>query len=46
MSFNLRALLEEMIDKEASDLHVTAGECPKIRIDGDMGAAMRLAQLL
>lgn len=36
MSFNLRALLEEMIDKEASDLHITAGECPKIRVDGDM----------
>ena len=36
MSFNLRALLEEMIDKEASDLHITAGECPKIRVDGDI----------
>jgi twitching motility protein PilT len=36
MSFNLRALLEEMIEKEASDLHVTAGERPKLRIDGDI----------
>ena len=26
MSFNLRALLEEMIQKEASDLHITTGE--------------------
>ena len=34
MTINLRALLEEMIEKEASDLHVTAGECPKLRIDG------------
>ena len=36
MSFNLRALLEEMIEKEASDLHITAGERPKLRVDGDM----------
>ena len=36
MSFNLRALLVEMIEKEASDLHVTAGERPKLRIDGDI----------
>ena len=28
MSFNLRALLEEMIEKEASDLHITTGERP------------------
>jgi twitching motility protein PilT len=32
----LRALLEEMIEKQASDLHVTAGERPKLRVDGDM----------
>jgi twitching motility protein PilT len=36
MSFNLRALLEEMIEKEASDLHITAGERPKLRIDGEI----------
>ena len=36
MSINLRTLLEEMIEKEASDLHVTVGECPKLRIDGDI----------
>ena len=36
MSFNLRALLEEMIQKEASDLHITAGERPKLRVDGDI----------
>jgi len=36
MSVNLRALLEEMIEREASDLHITAGECPKLRIDGDI----------
>jgi twitching motility protein PilT len=36
MSFNLRALLEEMIEKEASDLHISTGERPKLRIDGDM----------
>jgi twitching motility protein PilT len=33
---NLRALLEEMIAREASDLHVTAGERPKLRVDGEM----------
>jgi twitching motility protein PilT len=36
MTVNLRALLEEMIEKEASDLHITAGERPKLRVDGDM----------
>jgi twitching motility protein PilT len=33
---NLRALLQEMIDNGASDLHITAGERPKLRIDGDI----------
>ena len=33
---NLRALLEEMIERDASDLHVTAGERPKLRIDGEI----------
>jgi twitching motility protein PilT len=33
---NLRVLLEEMIERGASDLHVTAGERPKMRIDGDI----------
>ncbi len=33
---NLRALLEEMIQRDASDLHVTAGERPKLRIDGEI----------
>jgi twitching motility protein PilT len=39
MTVNLRALLEEMIEKEASDLHITAGERPKIRVDGDISNA-------
>jgi twitching motility protein PilT len=33
---NLRALLEEMIARRASDLHITAGERPKLRVDGDI----------
>ena len=33
---NLRALLEEMIKRGASDLHITAGERPKFRVDGDI----------
>ena len=39
MTVNLRALLEEMIEKDASDLHIVAGERPKLRVDGDMGNA-------
>ena len=34
--FNLRALLEEMVRRGASDLHITAGEKPKLRIDGEL----------
>jgi twitching motility protein PilT len=33
---NLRILLEEMIERDASDLHITAGERPKLRIDGEI----------
>jgi len=33
---NLRQLLEEMIERDASDLHITAGERPKMRVDGDI----------
>ncbi|HEY0671966.1 MAG TPA: type IV pilus twitching motility protein PilT [Longimicrobiales bacterium] len=33
---NLRGLLDEMIRRGASDLHITAGERPKMRIDGDI----------
>jgi len=33
---NLRALLEEMIERDASDLHITAGERAKLRVDGDI----------
>ena len=36
MTFNLRSLLEEMIQRDASDLHITAAERPKLRVDGDM----------
>src|ERR687895_385059 len=35
-TLNLRSLLEEMIERDASDLHITAGERPKLRIDGDI----------
>lgn len=33
---NLRALLEEMVARGASDLHLTAGERPKLRVDGEL----------
>src|SRR5690606_19806016 len=36
LTVNLRALLEEMIRVGASDLHITAGERPKLRVDGEI----------
>jgi twitching motility protein PilT len=33
---NLRLLLQEMIQKGASDLHITVGNRPKLRVDGDL----------
>src|SRR5438309_10466904 len=36
MPINLRALLEEMIERDASDLHLVEGERPKVRADGDI----------
>jgi len=33
---NLRGLLEEMVARNASDLHIVAGERPKLRVDGDI----------
>src|SRR6476620_2619140 len=36
LGLNLRTLLEEMVSSNASDLHVVAGEYPKLRIDGEM----------
>ena len=35
-ALNLRVLLEEVIERDASDLHITAGERPMLRIDGDI----------
>src|SRR5437870_2731746 len=35
-SLNLKLLLEEMIEKGASDLHITAGERAKLRVDGEI----------
>jgi twitching motility protein PilT len=35
-SINLRALLDEMIERKASDLHITAGDRPKLRVDGHL----------
>jgi len=33
-TISLRALLDEMIKRDASDLHLTVGERPKLRVDG------------
>src|SRR5919199_6835311 len=35
-SVNLRSLLDEMIERDASDLHITAGDRPKLRVDGEI----------
>src|ERR1041384_6082236 len=35
-TLNLRSLLEEMIERGASDLHITAGERPKVRVGGHL----------
>src|SRR5215203_1326265 len=39
VGLNLRSLLEEMVSSGASDLHIVAGESPKLRIDGDIVSA-------
>lgn len=33
---SLRTLLDEMIERDASDLHVSAGDRPKLRVDGEI----------
>ena len=33
---SLRTLLDEVIERDASDLHITAGDRPKLRVDGDI----------
>jgi len=36
LELSLRVLLQEMIRKEASDLHLTVGNRPKFRVDGEL----------
>ena len=36
---NLQQLLKAMVEKGASDLHITTGSPPQLRIDGDAGPA-------
>ena len=35
---NLRDLLEEMTKRNASDLHITVGSPPRLRVDGKLEA--------
>lgn len=35
---SLDGLLHAMVEKRASDLHLTCGSAPMLRVDGDMGA--------
>jgi twitching motility protein PilT len=39
LGLSLRTLLDEMVASNASDLHIVAGEHPKLRIDGEMTSA-------
>ena len=41
----LRALLEEMLERGASDLHLTAGSAPQLRIDGALRPSRRTVVL-
>src|ERR1041385_4140405 len=43
-AINLHQLLKAMIDKGASDLHITTGSPPQLRIDGDL-VPLRLSPL-
>jgi twitching motility protein PilT len=36
LALNLRVLLDEMVASKASDLHIVAGQPPKLRIDGEI----------
>ncbi len=38
-SLNLRALLEELVQRGGSDLHLTAGQHPVLRVDGSITVA-------
>ncbi len=40
MSLNLRSLLDEMVERGASDLHLTSGQRAKLRIDGSLVDSM------
>jgi twitching motility protein PilT len=40
MSLNLRSLLDEMVERGASDLHITSGQRAKLRIDGSLVDSM------
>jgi len=43
---SLRALLEEMVQRGGSDLHLTAGQQPMIRVDGAIGTARSVTKEL
>jgi len=36
MAYSLDKLLKLVVEKDASDLHLTANHCPQLRIDGDL----------
>jgi len=46
VTVNLRVLLEEMIERNASDLHITSGECAKFRVDGEIVSSVNTYALM
>jgi twitching motility protein PilT len=36
--YSLEELLEQLVEKRGSDLHLTAGSAPRIRVDGELKA--------
>lgn len=42
---SLDGLLREMVDRRASDLHLTVGGCPRLRVDGQIRDGSRSAPL-
>lgn len=42
---NLKALLEDMVSRKGSDLHLTVGTPPQMRVDGDLAQLASLERL-
>src|ERR671914_1928541 len=45
MSVDMTDLLRLMVSRGASDLHITSGSCPQLRVDGSLVRAMEVDML-